>query len=181
MQNSVRVQSALSFKKATNPMPAMSAHSPHPRALYEEVAELLRQRIFNRELEPGSWIDELKIAEELRHQPHPAARSAQGAGRRRPGDHEGAPRRLRDRSVRERPAPRSTTCWPARIGRGRRGGRNGPPTPNWPSCKRCTRAGRPPPDRPRPLLRHQRAFHMRLLEMADNRWRSRWWPTCARS
>ena len=35
-----------------------------PRALYEEVAELLRQRIFKRELEPGSWIDELKIAEE---------------------------------------------------------------------------------------------------------------------
>jgi DNA-binding GntR family transcriptional regulator len=36
-----------------------------PRALYEEVAELLRQRIFKRELEPGSWIDELKIAEEF--------------------------------------------------------------------------------------------------------------------
>jgi DNA-binding GntR family transcriptional regulator len=35
-----------------------------PRALYEEVAELLRQRIFSRELEPGSWIDELKLAEE---------------------------------------------------------------------------------------------------------------------
>ena len=34
-----------------------------PRALYEEVAESLRQRIFNRELTPGSWIDELKIAE----------------------------------------------------------------------------------------------------------------------
>jgi DNA-binding GntR family transcriptional regulator len=34
-----------------------------PRALYEEVAELLRQRIFSRELEPGSWIDELKLAE----------------------------------------------------------------------------------------------------------------------
>ena len=34
-----------------------------PRALYEEAAELLRQRIFKRELEPGSWIDELKIAE----------------------------------------------------------------------------------------------------------------------
>ena len=33
------------------------------RALYEEVAELLRQRIFARELEPGSWIDEVKIAE----------------------------------------------------------------------------------------------------------------------
>ncbi len=42
----------------------MAALSLAPRALYEEVAELLRQRIFRRELEPGSWIDELKIAEE---------------------------------------------------------------------------------------------------------------------
>ncbi len=42
----------------------MSALTLTPRALYEEVAELLRQRIFQRELEPGSWIDELKIAEE---------------------------------------------------------------------------------------------------------------------
>ena len=36
-----------------------------PRPLYEEVAERLRQRIFLRELTPGSWIDELKIADEL--------------------------------------------------------------------------------------------------------------------
>ena len=42
----------------------MSAVTLTPRALYEEVAEQLRQRIFRRELEPGSWIDELKIAEE---------------------------------------------------------------------------------------------------------------------
>jgi DNA-binding GntR family transcriptional regulator len=38
-----------------------------PVPLYEEVAELLRQRIFKRsagDLEPGSWIDELKLAEE---------------------------------------------------------------------------------------------------------------------
>ena len=41
----------------------MSAVTLTPRALYEEVAELLRQRIFARELEPGSWIDEMKIAE----------------------------------------------------------------------------------------------------------------------
>jgi len=34
-----------------------------PRALYEDVAESLRQRIFSRELAPGSWIDELKIAQ----------------------------------------------------------------------------------------------------------------------
>jgi DNA-binding GntR family transcriptional regulator len=36
-----------------------------PRALYEEVAEQLRQRIFRRELQPGSWIDEVKIAQEF--------------------------------------------------------------------------------------------------------------------
>ncbi len=43
----------------------MSALSLAPRALYEEVAELMRQKIFTRELEPGSWIDELKLAEQL--------------------------------------------------------------------------------------------------------------------
>jgi len=43
----------------------MSALTLTPKALYEEVAELLRQRIFQRELEPGSWIDELKIAQEF--------------------------------------------------------------------------------------------------------------------
>jgi len=42
----------------------MSALSLAPRALYEEVAELLRQRIFARELAPGSWIDEMRLAEE---------------------------------------------------------------------------------------------------------------------
>ena len=42
----------------------MAELSLSPRALYEEVAELLRQRIFKRELVPGSWIDELKLAEE---------------------------------------------------------------------------------------------------------------------
>ena len=47
--------------------PPVSANAPtlSTRALYEEVAELLRQRIFSRVLEPGSWIDELRIAEEL--------------------------------------------------------------------------------------------------------------------
>jgi len=44
-------------------MLGMAALSLAPRALYEEVAELLRQRIFSRDLEPGSWIDELKIAQ----------------------------------------------------------------------------------------------------------------------
>jgi len=42
----------------------MSALTLTPRALYEEVAELLRERIFSNQLAPGSWIDELKLAEE---------------------------------------------------------------------------------------------------------------------
>ena len=33
-----------------------------PRALYQDVAERLRQQIFARELEPGGWIDEMKLA-----------------------------------------------------------------------------------------------------------------------
>jgi len=33
-------------------------------ALYEDVAERLRQRIFARELMPGCWIDEMKISQE---------------------------------------------------------------------------------------------------------------------
>ncbi len=44
-------------------MPASSPFAQRP--LYEEVAEQLRQRIFGRQLEPGSWIDELKLCGEL--------------------------------------------------------------------------------------------------------------------
>lgn len=42
--------------------PARPALSP--RALYQDVAERLRQAIFSRELEPGAWIDEQKLAAE---------------------------------------------------------------------------------------------------------------------
>ena len=45
----------------------VSTHALSTKALYIEVAELLRQRIFKSasgDLEPGSWIDELKLAEE---------------------------------------------------------------------------------------------------------------------
>ena len=34
-----------------------------PQPLYLEVAELIRQRIYQRVLQPGEWIDELKLAE----------------------------------------------------------------------------------------------------------------------
>ncbi len=45
-------------------MPADADTLLAPRALYQQVAERLREQIFNRELEPGSWIDELKLAHE---------------------------------------------------------------------------------------------------------------------
>ncbi|MGY0194210.1 GntR family transcriptional regulator [Leptothrix sp. BB-4] len=41
---------------------ALAESQLSPRALYQDVAERLRQQIFNRELEPGSWIDEQKLA-----------------------------------------------------------------------------------------------------------------------
>jgi DNA-binding GntR family transcriptional regulator len=34
------------------------------RALYQEVADRLRQQIFSRALEPGNWIDETKLSQE---------------------------------------------------------------------------------------------------------------------
>jgi DNA-binding GntR family transcriptional regulator len=49
---------------STTSQPPRPSGSLSPRALYVEVAEQLRQRIYKRELEPGSWIDELKIAQE---------------------------------------------------------------------------------------------------------------------
>jgi DNA-binding GntR family transcriptional regulator len=62
-----------------SPLPAQStddagAKSLSPKALYVEVAELLRQRIFKRELEPGSWIDELRL-------PRPTASAARRCAR----------------------------------------------------------------------------------------------------
>jgi len=51
------------YKTATcHSVPAEADTLLAPRALYQQVAERLREQIFNRELEPGSWIDELKLA-----------------------------------------------------------------------------------------------------------------------
>ena len=45
------------------PTSAVVDRPPLPqRALYQDVAERLRQQIFSRELEPGMWIDEQKLA-----------------------------------------------------------------------------------------------------------------------
>ena len=42
----------------------MSPHSIAQPALYQEVAERLRQRIFAHELQPGAWVDEQALAEQ---------------------------------------------------------------------------------------------------------------------
>lgn len=42
----------------------MSPDTIAPTALYQEVAERLRQRIFAHDLAPGSWIDEQTLAED---------------------------------------------------------------------------------------------------------------------
>ena len=50
------------------PLAAVNTAAPPPqlarRALYQDVAERLRQQIFARQLEPGSWIDEMKLSAE---------------------------------------------------------------------------------------------------------------------
>ena len=40
-----------------------------PVALYQEVAERLRQRIFSHELPPGTWVDEQALAGQHGFQP----------------------------------------------------------------------------------------------------------------
>ena len=45
--------------------PASAAPLLGRRALYEEVAERLRTQIFERAIEPGAWIDEQKLALEF--------------------------------------------------------------------------------------------------------------------
>ncbi len=49
------------------PVDAPARPTAHPlarRALYQDVADRLRQQIFARELEPGSWIDETRLSSE---------------------------------------------------------------------------------------------------------------------
>ena len=46
------------------PLASPPEPSLKPRALYQDVAERLRQQIFARQLEPGSWIDEMKLCAE---------------------------------------------------------------------------------------------------------------------
>ena len=54
---------AIASHAALHPTP-QAAPLLSPRALYQDVAERLRQQIYARALEPGGWIDEMKLAAE---------------------------------------------------------------------------------------------------------------------
>ena len=62
---SVIINSKFKYNHQPHPITIMDAKTLTPRALYEQVAEQLRQRIFKRELAPGAWIDELALAQEF--------------------------------------------------------------------------------------------------------------------
>jgi DNA-binding GntR family transcriptional regulator len=49
---------------AAFPVTAAAPRLLSPRALYQDVADRLRQQIYGRQLEPGSWIDEMKLSQE---------------------------------------------------------------------------------------------------------------------
>ena len=54
-------------------------------SLHDEVAAQLRDRIFDGELLPGSFLDEASLCRADAHLAHAAARSAEGAHGRRAG------------------------------------------------------------------------------------------------
>ncbi len=63
-RNAPRESAVTRPQRAVKSTAARSAASLVPRALYEQVAERLRQQIFDRRLEPGTWIDEQKLSAE---------------------------------------------------------------------------------------------------------------------
>lgn len=61
MTAATQAESVASSKATAADTPGRPTSSLAPRALYQQVAERLRDEIFNRQLEPGSWIDEMKL------------------------------------------------------------------------------------------------------------------------
>ena len=65
-----KTHTGLTIQPSVHPSACVNAPTPpalllSPRALYQEVAERLRQQIFTRALKPGCWIDEMKLAAEF--------------------------------------------------------------------------------------------------------------------
>jgi DNA-binding GntR family transcriptional regulator len=139
----------------------MAALSLSPRALYEEVAELLRQRIFSRELAPGSWIDELKIAEAYGISRTPLRKVRRGAYVTEVSDRDLADvyhlLSLLESDAASVVASQASDAQIVEL--------------KALHAELETAANPNAPDRERFFEVNER-FHMRLLEIADNRWRN---------
>ena len=107
----------------------------------------------------------------IRHQPHAAARGAEGAGRRGPGDDEGAPRRLRDRGVGDGPGRRLPPARRCSKATRPASWRSAPPMRSSTNCRRCTTSWKPPPATATTSSPSTSASTCACWQIADNRWR----------
>ncbi|ASM78732.1 GntR family transcriptional regulator [Vitreoscilla filiformis] len=64
MMHNYEFKMNIALQQGSSTVHAEADTSLAPRALYQQVAERVREQIFNRELEPGSWIDEQRLAAE---------------------------------------------------------------------------------------------------------------------
>ncbi|MFM2329234.1 MAG: hypothetical protein RLZZ494_1337, partial [Pseudomonadota bacterium] len=64
MMHNYEFKMNIALQQGSSTVHAEADTSLAPRALYQQVAERVREQIFNRELEPGSWIDEQRLAVE---------------------------------------------------------------------------------------------------------------------
>ena len=161
----------------------MNAPTAHlhlkPRALYEEVAELLRQRIFRRELEPGAWIDELTISAEygisrtpLREAIKVLAAEGLVTMKMRRGAYvtEVNEKDLTDvyhlLSLLESDAAGVVAVQGTDA--------------DLEELQALQKELEESVANRARFFEINEKFHMRLLAIANNRWRDRWWPTCAR-
>jgi DNA-binding GntR family transcriptional regulator len=156
----------------------MSAVSLSPRALYEEVAELLRQRIFRRELEPGSWIDEVKLAQEYGISRTPLREALKVLAAEGLVTMKVRRRRLRHRGLGPRPGGGVPPAGAAGKRCRRRGGQQATDAElkELQTLHASWRRG----ERPRPFFAVNERFHMRCWSWPATAGATRWWPTCAR-
>jgi DNA-binding GntR family transcriptional regulator len=141
-----------------------------PTALYQEVAERLRQRIFAHELTPGHLDRRAEARRTVRHFPHAAARSAQGTGLGRTGRTEAAPWLLRHRNL--PPGPRRHLPADGHAGRPLRRDAGAPPSRRHRALKEihehlesAARDGRIDA-----FFEANQEFHKKIQELAGNRW-----------
>ena len=135
------------------------------------MAELLRQRSSARELEPGSWIDELKLADEFGISRTPLREAlkvlaAEGLVTMKVRRGAYVTEVSRDDLARGLPPAGLLESDAAGVVAAQRQRRRSST-----SCRRCTTSWRSRCASATRFFATNEQFHMRLLEIADNRWR----------